>query len=66
MLMAREAGLDLPTDADLDACLAERQYLRQSIGATGLLALKPLQVTSRRDEWHRHVLQQRGGASSRC
>lgn len=65
MLMAREAGLDLPTDADLDACLAERQYLRQSIGTAGLLALKPLQVTSRRDEWHRHVLQQRGGASPR-
>jgi len=59
MLMAREAGLELPADDDLDACLAERQYLRQSIGTIGLLALKPLQVTSRRDEWHRHVLEDR-------
>ena len=39
--------------------LAERRYLQQSIGALGLLALKPLQITSYRDTWHRHLLQQR-------
>lgn len=55
-LMAREAGLDVPVDADLDASLAEHEYLERSIGRMGLLALKPLQVTSRRDDWHRHLL----------
>jgi len=62
MLMAREAGLELMGDDDLEASLAERRFLQESIGATGLLALKPLQVTSHRDRWHRHVL---AGAKSR-
>ena len=44
---------------DLEASLAERRYLQRSIGKIGLLALKPLQVTSHRDDWHRHLLQQR-------
>ena len=59
MLMAREAGMDVPVDEGLDASLAERGYLQRSIGRTGLLALKPLQVTSRRDDWHRHLLRRR-------
>jgi hypothetical protein len=56
MLMAREAGLDLIGDEDLEASLDERRFLQESIGPTGLLALAPLQVTSHRDRWHRHVL----------
>jgi len=59
MLLAREAGVDVPVDDDLAASLAERRYLQQSIGRVGLLALKPLQVTSHKDQWHRHLLQQR-------
>lgn len=59
LLIAREAGLDLPVSADLDASLAERRYLQDSIGKVGLMALKPLQVTSRRDTWHRHLLRAR-------
>lgn len=59
LLLAREAGLQVPADEDLEASLAERRYLQQSIGTTGLLALKPLQITSRRDDWHRHLLRQR-------
>jgi RsiW-degrading membrane proteinase PrsW (M82 family) len=58
MLLAREGGVEVPVD-DLDACLAEREALQRSIGKTGLLALKPLQITSRKDQWHRHLLQQR-------
>lgn len=58
MLLARERGVDVPIDDDLAASLAERHYLQQSIGTLGLLALKPLQVTSYRDTWHRHLLQQ--------
>jgi hypothetical protein len=59
-LAAREKGLELPVDQDLDRALEERRYLRRSIGATGLLALKPLEVSSDRDAWHHHVLWQAG------
>ena len=58
LVMARGAGLELIADSDLDAALSEREYLRQSIGRTGLLALRPLQVSGHRDQWHRHLLQQ--------
>ncbi len=58
MIMAREAGLDLAGDGDLDASLDEREYLQGSIGRVGLLALRPLQVTSDRDRWHRQLLAQ--------
>ena len=64
LLIAREAGLDVPVSDDLEASLAERRYLQRSIGKIGLLALKPLQVTSHRDDWHRHLLQQRGSPHS--
>jgi hypothetical protein len=60
-LIAHQAGLDLPVDDDLRAALAERDYLRRSIGRTGLLALEPLRVTSNRDYWHHHLLAQAGG-----
>lgn len=62
-LIAHEAGLDLPLDDDLQAALAERAYLRRSIGQTGLLAIEPLRVTSHRDYWHHHLLTQAGGRS---
>ena len=58
LVMAREAGLHLPADDDLEAALAERRYLHHSIGRTGLLALRPLQVTTHRDQWHRRLLNQ--------
>ena len=54
------AGLTVPVDEDLGACLAEVEYLNASIGRTGMLALKPLRVSSHRDEWHRFLLQQAG------
>jgi protease PrsW len=56
MLMAREAGLETPIDEEVRAALAERKYLQDAIGPTGMLALRPLQVTSRRDDWHRYLL----------
>jgi RsiW-degrading membrane proteinase PrsW (M82 family) len=58
MIMAREAGLELAGDDDLDASLDERAYLQRSIGKVGLIALRPLQVTSDRDRWHRQLLAQ--------
>ena len=59
-LIAQSAGLELPVDDDVYAALAERDYLRKSIGRTGLLALEPLRVTSHRDYWNQHVLMQAG------
>lgn len=56
MLMAREAGLEVPIDEDVRAALAEREYLQRAIGPTGMLALRPLQVSTRRDDWHRYLL----------
>ena len=58
LIMAREAGLELAGDEDLEASFDEREYLQRSIGKVGLIALRPLQVTSDRDRWHRQLLAQ--------
>jgi RsiW-degrading membrane proteinase PrsW (M82 family) len=60
MLMARQEGVVLPPDPDVRARLEERRYLQRSIGATGLLALKPLRVARSRDDWHTYLLEQAG------
>jgi RsiW-degrading membrane proteinase PrsW (M82 family) len=59
MLLAREQGLKIPMDDSMRARLDERMYLHKSIGPTGLLALRPLQVTNDRDDWLRYLLKQR-------
>ena len=64
LLLAREAGLILPANEDLERALAERRYLQEAIGAEGRAALEPLQVTSHRDTWHRHLLQRRRTVAS--
>jgi len=46
-------------DDSMRARLDERTYLHKSIGPTGLLALRPLQVTNDRDDWLRYLLKQR-------
>jgi hypothetical protein len=58
MLMAREAGVDVPVDDELASRLAEVRYLEKSIGPTGLPALTPLQVSSDRDAWHKFLLRE--------
>lgn len=60
LVMARGAGLSLLRDDDLEATFAEREDLQRSIGTPGMLALEPLQVTTPRDLWHRHILHQAG------
>jgi hypothetical protein len=55
-VMVREAGVVLPVHADARHALAEVQYLRRSIGPTGVLALQPFGLTSHRDDWHRYLL----------
>lgn len=59
VLLAAEAGLNVPVHPDATAALAEAECLRRSIGFTGLVALRPLYVTTDRDAWHRHVLTRR-------
>jgi hypothetical protein len=55
------AGLSLEDlRARRDDCLAEREYLQHQIGPTGLLALRPLQMTSERDDWHQYLLKHAG------
>jgi RsiW-degrading membrane proteinase PrsW (M82 family) len=61
VLLARREGVDVPADDDLRASLEELAYLQASIGRLGMLALKPLRMTSHRDHWHRHLL---GGPDS--
>ena len=56
MLMVRDLGGNVPVHEDTQRAFDELSYLRKAIGPTGLLALQPVQVTSHRDEWHRHVL----------
>jgi protease PrsW len=58
IVMARETGLDLPIDAEITNALAEVRYLEKSIGPTGLLALRPLQVSSDRDAWQKFLLRE--------
>jgi protease PrsW len=66
MLLAREAGLEVPLHPDALSALAERSYLRRSIGPTGLLALKPLHVSNHRDDWHEYLLAQRRAGRGRA
>jgi protease PrsW len=63
MVMAREAGLEIPVDDDLHSALTEVAYLHASIGKTGMLALKPLMISSHRDQWHRYLLSQAGSGT---
>lgn len=56
MLMARDAGLQVPVDPAVKDRLAERKYLRKTIGKTGLIALRPLQMTNAKDDWHDYLL----------
>jgi hypothetical protein len=59
-LLAREAGLEVPLDEEVIARLEEVRFLERSIGPTGLLALRPLNVSGDRDYWHRVLLDARG------
>jgi RsiW-degrading membrane proteinase PrsW (M82 family) len=57
LLLMRENGFDVPVDDETRAKLDEIAYLEQSIGRTGLLALKPLLRASHRELWQLRVLE---------
>lgn len=56
VLMAREAGFEAAPDPTLKAKFEELRYLEQSIGRTGMRALKPFLHTSTRDLWQLNLL----------
>lgn len=64
LLMAREAGFAPPVGADVRASLEELRYLEKAIGPTGLLAIRPLLKTSRRDIWQLFKLKEAGSAGA--
>ena len=57
-LMLRELGLEVPPDPELEGLFAELKYLEKSIGATGMLAVRPLLSQTPRDLWEMHRLGQ--------
>jgi len=59
LLLAREAGLDIPVGDDVRANLQELRYLEGAIGRTGLLAMKPILRRSSRDLWQVYLLERR-------
>jgi RsiW-degrading membrane proteinase PrsW (M82 family) len=59
MLMARQYGIALPPDRDVDDRFRELRYLERAVGRTGLLAVTPLLRTTSRDLWHIYLLSQR-------
>jgi RsiW-degrading membrane proteinase PrsW (M82 family) len=63
LLLAREAGLDLPPDPELAGQLRELRFLERSIGATGHLAIAPF-LPAGRDRWQIRMLESRQAATS--
>ena len=59
ILLARQAGFEIPADPDMEGRFAELKFLEQSIGRTGLLAMSPLFHFSDRDLWQYHMIGKR-------
>lgn len=56
MLLMREAGFEADLDPSLPAKFEELRYLEDSIGKTGMRALKPFVHTSTQDLWQLNLL----------
>jgi RsiW-degrading membrane proteinase PrsW (M82 family) len=56
ILIARQAGFEVPADPDMEGRFAELKFLEHSIGRTGLLAMSPLFHFSDRDLWQYHMI----------
>lgn len=61
ILLMREAGFLAPEDPEIPEKLSELKYLRNSIGATGLLALSPILHFTSRDLWQFYLLGEKPG-----
>ncbi|MBK5255154.1 MAG: PrsW family intramembrane metalloprotease [Vicinamibacteria bacterium] len=66
ILMAREAGIDLPVGEDVRDNLKELHYLQSQIGRTGLIAMRPILSLNSRDIWQLSMMEEAGrtGGSS--
>lgn len=56
MLLARKAGVQIPTGRDVRANLKELRHLERAVGPIGRLAVTPLLRTSSRDLWQIYML----------
>jgi len=56
ILIARQAGFEVPADPDMEGRFTELKFLEHSIGRTGLLAMSPLFHFSDRDLWQYHMI----------
>lgn len=56
ILIARQAGVDLPVDHEIRANFAEMKYLEKTIGPTGRAAILPLMRGHSRDLWQVHMM----------
>lgn len=56
ILLAREQGLEIPMDPNVKDKFKELNYLKQSIGRTGNLAIMPFLHRSNRELWQLHML----------
>ncbi|MBT3447810.1 MAG: hypothetical protein HOC28_04320 [Bacteroidetes Order II. Incertae sedis bacterium] len=56
VLMMREAGFEPRPDELVKAKFDELQYLEDSIGKTGLMAVEPIHKWSREDLWQLTLL----------
>ena len=56
ILLARQAGFEIPADSNMEGRFAELKFLEHSIGRTGLLAMSPLFHFSDRDLWQYHMI----------
>ncbi len=57
VLMMRESGFDSPVGEETRGKLEELRYLENSIGTTGILAMKPFMQMSQKDLWKIYVLE---------
>ena len=55
-LVARSAGVEIPLD-EVEADLAEMDFLKKSIGPTGLMAMSPILRQGGRDAWQLSTLE---------
>ena len=56
IMLARQHGLQVTCEYDIEAKFKELEFLKKSIGKTGRIALLPLLRTSNRDLWQIHML----------
>lgn len=56
ILLAREAGMEVPVEEAVSEKFDEMRYLEKNIGRTGKTAIKPLLRWSRRDLWQLYML----------